>query len=454
MPRRYCAPEGHTIQAFTFALDPTDEQSAQVARFFGARRKAFNWTLDQIKADVERYRETGESGAPPSFYSLRKRWNAEKDTVCVNQNTGEVWWPEVSKEVFADGVRGATDAYWRWQKSRAGKIKGRKVGFPRFKKRGEDRDRFSFTTGTMRLEADRRHLTLPVLGTLRTHENTRRIQRLIALDRAKILGVTVSRQGERIIAAVRVAVVRPQQASVAQGDSTVGIDVGVRRLATVATTTEVIGELDNPRALEHRLSELRRLQRQRARRTRGSRQYKETTAKITRLHAEVANLRRHTIHVFTTNLAKTHGVLVVEGLDAASLLAQKDLPGARARRRALADAALGEIRRQLRYKCPWYGSTLVEADRFFPSSKTCHACGHVQSIGWHEHWTCQECNSSHQRDDNAAINLARWASLGSVRAPEKRGAEHQTESHSATGDDTRKGSPALVGPNNSVRSAA
>jgi len=454
VPRRYSPPEGQIIQAFTFALDPTPNQRAQISRFFGARRKAFNWTLDQMKADVDRYRETGESGTPPSFYSLRKRWNAEKDTVCVNTETGEIWWSEVSKEVFADGVRGATDAYWRWQQSRAGTIKGRKVGFPRFKKRGKDRDRFSFTTGTMRLEADRRHLTLPVLGTLRTHENTRRIERLIALDRAKILGVTVSRQGERIIAGVRVAVARPRQAGVAQSDSTVGIDVGVRRLATVATTSEVIGELDNPSALEHRLSELRRLQRQRARRTRGSRQYQETAPKITRLHAEVANLRRHTIHVFTTNLAKTHGVMVVEGLDAASLLQQKGLSGARSRRRGLSDPAMGEIRRQLRYKCPWYGSTLIEADRFFPSSKTCHACGHVQSIGWFEHWTCEECNSSHQRDDNAAINLARWASLGSVGAPVKRGAEHQTESHSAAGDDTRKGSPALVGPNNSVRSAA
>ncbi|EQD70822.1 IS605 family transposase OrfB, partial [mine drainage metagenome] len=115
--------------------------------------------------------------------------------------------------------------------------------------------------------------------------------------------------------------------------------------------------------------------RQRSRRTHGSRQYHETAAKITRLHAQVAqvaHLRHHTIHVVTTSLAKTHGVIVVEGLDGASLLQQRGLPGARSRRRGLIDAALGEIRRQLRYKCPWYGSTVIEADRFFPSSKTCH----------------------------------------------------------------------------------
>src|SRR5665213_2780525 len=218
MPRRCLPPDGHIIQAFTFALDPTPEQATQIARFFGARRKAFNWTLAVITAELGRYRETGESSDAPSFYSLRKRWNAEKSSVCVTE-TGEIWWSEVSKEVFADGVRGATDAYWCWQKSRAGTIKGRKVGFPRFKKRGKDRDRFSFSTGAMRLEADRRHLTLPVLGTLRTHENTRRLERLVTLGRAKILGVTLSRQGGRIIAALRVSVVRPQQAGVAHSDS-------------------------------------------------------------------------------------------------------------------------------------------------------------------------------------------------------------------------------------------
>ena len=453
LPHKYESPDGWIVQGFTFALDPTDEQMKSINRFFGARRFAFNWALSQITTDIEHYHETGESRTPPSLYGMRRQWNAEKNTVCFNDETGEVWWPHISKEVFADGVKGAVDGYWRWKKSRAGKISGKPVGFPRFKKRGHDRDRFSFTTGAMRLERDRRHITLPVLGTIRTHENTRPLERLIALDRAKVLAVTVSRHGDRIIAAVRVSIARPQRARVTQPDSVIGVDVGVRRLATVATDVSVIGELANPRALEGRLGELRRLQRQRARRTRGSRKYQECAKKISRLHIEVAHVRQHTIHVFTTDLAKTHGVIVVESLDVSAMWQQKGLPGARSRRRGLSDAALGEIRRQLRYKCPWYGSTLIEADRFFPSSRTCHDCGHVQDIGWSVRWVCEECASSHQRDENAALNLARWASLGSVGAPVKRGAEHQTESHSAAGQDTRKGSSTSVGPNNSVRRA-
>lgn len=454
MPRRYEPPEGFVVQAFSFALDPTEAQAATTTRFFGARRKAHNWALEQIKADLDYHRASGTETDKPSLYGLRKRWNAEKSTICVNSETGEVWWSEISKEVFANGIKGAVVGYWRWQKSRAGTITGRRVGFPRFKKRGKDRDRFTFTTGAMRFEHDRRHLTLPVLGTIRTHENTRRIERLCASGRAMVLSITVSRRGTRFVAAVKVAVARPQQAGVSQPSSVVGVDVGVRRMATVATATEVLDEIRNPKALDHRLAELRRLNRERSRRTRGSSRYRETATRITRLHAEVGNVRKHAIHTFTTNLAKTHGTIVVEGLDAAGMLRQKGLPGARARRRGLSDAALGEIRRQLRYKCAWYGSTLIEADRFFPSSKACHCCGHVQDIGWSEHWECDACGAVHQRDDNAAVNLAHWASLGSVGAPVKRGAEHQTEPRSAAGDDARKGGPAPAGLNNSARSAA
>lgn len=459
MSRRYAPPQGWCLQAFCFALDPTPDQLAAINRHFGARRYAANWALGAIKADLDAYHRSGTKSDPPSHYGLRKRWNAQKASLCVNAETAEVWWPEVSKEAFSDGIKGAVDGFWRWQKSRTGKIAGRRVGFPRFKKKGRDQDRCTFSTGAMRLEADRRHLTLPRLGTVRTFENTRRLERLISSGRATVLSITLRRRGARVIASVKVAVLRPQQAGVANPASVVGTDVGVRRLATVATVDEVIGRYENSRALSHALAELRRLNRQRSRRTKGSRGYRETNAKISELHARVRGVRQHHIHCLTTHLAKTHGTVVVEGLDAAGMLGQKGLPGARARRRGLSDAALGEQRRQLAYKCPWYGGTLVVADRWFPSSKTCHHCDHVQDIGWSEHWTCQECGAVHQRDDNASINLARWpqrqsGDLGGVAAPVKHGAEHKTRVLLAVGEDMRKGGPASAEPNNPERGAA
>jgi putative transposase len=454
---RYEPPEGWVVQAFCFALDLTPTQSGIVARHFGARRKAHNWALARIKADIDAYRTDGAESPSPSLYGLRKEWNRAKETECVNVDTGEVWWPEVSKEAFADGVRGAVDGYWRWQKSRAGQIRGKRVGFPRFKKKGRDQDRYTVTTGTMRLEDDRRHLSLPHLGQVRTHENTKKLKRLVAKGQARILAVTVSRRGTRIVAKLRVELLRPQQASNRSG-SKVGVDVGARVLATVADTDgTILDRVPNPAPLAQELANLRRLNRQRSRRSPGSRRYRETNVEITRLHCRIRDVRADHIHKLTTKLAKTQGSIVVEGLDASGMMQQKGLVGARARRRGLADAALAEPRRQLRYKHKWYGATLIEADRFFASSKTCHQCGHVQDLGWDKVWTCEGCTIVHDRDDNASINLARWSppssDLGGVAAPVKRGAEHKTRPRRAVGEDTRKPRPDMSDPSNLVRGA-
>ncbi len=165
-----------------------------MARHFGARRKAYNWTVAVLKADIQTWCETGVETAKPSLRVLRKRWNTVKNDVCVNAETGAVWWSECSKEAYADGIDGAVDAYWNWQQSRAGARAGKRVGFPKFQKKGRDQDRVTFTTGAMRVEPDRGHLMLPVIGTVRTHENTRRIERLIAKGRARVFrdGVRVA----------------------------------------------------------------------------------------------------------------------------------------------------------------------------------------------------------------------------------------------------------------------
>jgi putative transposase len=236
------------------------------------------------------------------------------------------------------------------------------------------------------------------------------------------------------------------------------VDVGVRVLATIATSRgEVIERVPNPRPLERALKQLRRLSRRKSRRSTGSRRYVETTRQISRLHRRVADIRGHHIHILTTRLAKTHGEIVVEGLDAAGMIRQKGLTGARARRRGLSDSALGEPRRQLAYKTRWYGSHLTIADRWYPSSKTCHACGRVQAIGWAEYWTCNPaeggCGTSHQRDDNAAINLARYedsdtvsgSAVGPVGAAVKRGADRKTRSDRAVGREARKGTGPWAG---------
>ena len=199
--------------------------------------------------------------------------------------------------------------------------------------------------------------------------------------------------------------------------------------------------------------------RARSRCTPGSRRYRERTTQISRPHRRVNDVRTHHLHVLTTRLAKTHRRTVVDRLDAAGMVRQKGLSGARAKRRGLSDAALGTPGRHLSYKTGWYGSQLVVADRWFPSSKTCHACGHVQHIGWSERWQCEACSASHQRDDNASINLARYEDtvsvVGPVGAAVKRGADRKTRPSRAGGREARKGTghPAGEQPRDGVRIA-
>jgi putative transposase len=239
--------------------------------------------------------------------------------------------------------------------------------------------------------------------------------------------------------------VRP--AHVKAGPGVVGVDVGVIDLAVVATPGGVeVMRVPAPKSYAHAQARLRTLQRRAARqvgpwdqatrtRRRASNRWKTTQARIAKVHARAVNVRRDVLAKVTTTLAQCHDVIVVETLNASGM---RSAGGARKRglNRALADAALGEVRRQLAYKTTWYGSQLIEADRYFPSSKTCSGCGRRKpNLTLADRiFTCDGCTTI-DRDLNAAINLARLAGTSTRsgravrhRAEEGHGAKHKTSS--------------------------
>ena len=438
---------GSVLQAFVFALDPTADQESSIRRHFGARRYAYNWTVAVIRLETALYRECGVSFGPPSLARLRKRWNRDKHRLAVDSG-GSPWWPEVSKEAFSCGIADAVTAYWNWQKSRSVGRGGRRVGFPRFRRKGRDADRYRVTTGSFGV-CGRRHVKLPRIGRVRTYQNTRRLHRLVELGRARILNAMVRRRGRRLLAVFTVELARPQSnATPKLPASVVGVDAGVRRLATVARRDgHILERVENPRALDRSLVRLRSLHRARSRCAPGSVRHRRRTEAISALNARIANQRSDAMHKLTTHLAKTHGTVVVESLNVSAMLRQKGLSGARRRRRDLSDASMGELRRHLSYKCAWYGSVLVEADSLYPSSRLCHVCGERNTPGWSATWTCVVCGNQHDRDDNAAINLARYSKgdVGAVGAPDKRGAERETRVTRAAGREATKTREGLLG---------
>jgi putative transposase len=168
--QRFAIPDGWAARGFRFEVEPTSPaQPGRIAQSFGGRRFAYNWALAQVKANLDA--RAADPAVPPlawDFYALRKQWDHAKQQVAP-------WWLSCSKEAYASGIADLVAALGNWSASKHGRRAGRRVGFPRFKARHRDRGRVRFTTGATRLEADRRHLVLPVIGRLRAKENTRRL---------------------------------------------------------------------------------------------------------------------------------------------------------------------------------------------------------------------------------------------------------------------------------------
>jgi putative transposase len=401
-------------QAYRFALDPTPRQQRTLASHAGAARLAYNWGLYLVQERLEQRRAGEDVEVPWTLPALRREWNRAKHEVAP-------WWAENSKEAYSSGLDGLARALKNWADSRAGRRKGRPVRFPHRKRKGRCRDACRFTTGAIKVLPDRKHVRLPRIGILKTHESTRKLARRLEHGTARILAATITRTADRWFVSFTVEVQRTTPASHGH-DTVVGVDVGVRHLATLSTETII----PNPRALERSLRKLRRLNRQLARRKPSSKRRRQTRRRLARVHARAANLRRDALHKLTTTLATQHATVVVEQLNLAGLVQNRHLA------RALADTGLAEMRRQLTYKTSWYGSQLVVADRFYPSSKTCSACGWVKAklTVAERTFSCDTCGLFLDRDLNAARNLAKLAehvAQSGWETQNARGADRKTQ---------------------------
>ena len=143
---------------------------------------------------------------PWTLPALRLEWNRVKDQVAP-------WWAENSKEAYSSGLDGLARALKNFADSKAGRRRGRQMGFPRAKKKGRSRDACRFTTGPLRVEADRRHITLPRIGVLTTHESTRKLARRLEQGTARVLAATISRTADRWFVSFTVEVQRTIPAS-------------------------------------------------------------------------------------------------------------------------------------------------------------------------------------------------------------------------------------------------
>jgi putative transposase len=412
----FTVPEGWVARGFRFEVEPTSSgQSVLIAQHFGARRFAYNWALSQVKANLDA--RTADPTVPPLAWNLpaiRREWNRAKHEVAP-------WWRACSKEAYASGIADLVAGLGNWSNAKHGRRSGARVGFPRFKARRRDRGRVRFTTGAMRLEPDRRHLVLPVIGRLRCKENTRRLQRPLAKGRARVLSMTLAeQQGGRLVVSVQ-AIVALQPRTPIQPGARCGIDLGIgTEWAVIAHHDDSIQRIAHPAPWAKMQQERRRVSRQRSRRLVGSRGHRQANAKLAALDRRAANLRTHHTHLLTTSLARRYGTIVVEDLDVAAMGRSMDR---RAFRRSVYQAGIGRVRPMLAYKTVREGGRLLVADRWFASSKTHHRCGgYVVDLRLGQRvWVCPGCGGLVDRNANAALNLRDWTGPVSDRVVQRGG---------------------------------
>lgn len=368
------------LRAYKVELDPNNVQRTALLKHAGAARFAFNWGLARRKQE---YEETGKSS---NAIEQHRQLNALKPTEFP-------WMYEVSKCAMQEALRDLDKAYQNFFR----RVKaGEKPGFPKFKSRKSGVGCFRLT-GAICVENSR--IRLPRIGWLRLKEHG-----YIPTEGIHILSATVAESAGRWFVSVQCK--QEIESAQAMGEP-VGVDLGIKDLAVTSDGQR----FENPKPLKKAQAKLKRFQRELSRRKNGGKNREKTRQKIAKVHQRIANIRRDTLHKVTSVIvAKTKpdnerpSMIVLEDLNVSGMLANHCLA------QAISDVGFAEFRRQLEYKSTWYGSELLLADRFFPSSRLCRYCGCINSelkLSDRE-WAC-DCGAILDRDLNAAINLKNLA---------------------------------------------
>lgn len=414
---------------FRFALDPTRAQAHQFYSYAGAARYTFNHHLARIKANLdqrtaERTYGIADHGLTPSLswsaFTFINEFNAYKNGTLPSSpanddgTAGLSWRNEVSADVFESASGNAATALKNFTESRGGTRAGKPAGFPKFKSRHKTTPSFRLrnrakvgASQAIRVTGPKA-LRLPTIGDVRVHGCTKKMRRMLEAGRLHLYSATVKfEKGRWFVTLTGKAAVfhHARRSHVGRHQDPAGIDRGIKALAVVGDSTgRVLHTVKAVKALQRDEQKLRRANKTFARTKLGSVGRSKAKQRLTKIHAHIGNVRLHAAHELTAWLAQALTRLTVEDLNIAGML------GLRSLAKALSDAGMGQVGRQIEYKAGWYNLDLAVADRWFASTKACSGCRNVKDeMGLDERtYRCEKCGLVLDRDVNAAINLATW----------------------------------------------
>jgi putative transposase len=362
---------------YRFRIEPTPSQQVMLARVFGCCRVVFN--------DGLRVRDQAHRGGVKLSDS-----EIQRQVITAAKTTEERGWLcEVPSVALVQSVNDSRRAWRNFFDSTSGKRRGRRVGRPRFKSRKDHRQSFRLTRNGFSVRPNGR-LFVAKVGEVRVRWSRE-------LPSAPS-SVTIIREPDGHHYASFVVEVPASPLPVTAREA--GVDVGIARLATIATTDGQRAYVANPKHLGRKLKKLRRLEREKARRQKGSANRAKTRGKVAAAHNEVARTRRDYHHKLALALVRENQVIHVEDLNIAGMVRNRRLA------RAISDAGWGQFIKIIAEKADHYGRTVHTVSRWLASTKTCSTagCGHrlAELPLQIRQWTCPSCQTVHDRDHNAA----------------------------------------------------
>jgi putative transposase len=352
-------------RAYRYRFYPSPEQAGLLVRTFGSVRYVYNRAL------AERSRAWTQEQKRVTFADtclMLTAWKAEPETA---------WLYEVSNVALQQGLQHLQQAFANFW--------GKRAKYPSFKSKRKSRASATFTTSGFRYRDGQ--LTLAKMSAPLDIRWSRPLP-----EGAEPSTVTVSRDaaGRWFVSILVEEAITPLPAA----DAVVGVDAGITSLVTLSTGEKIT----NPRYERRDRECLARAQRTLARKQKGSANREKAKLKVARVHARITDRRKDLLHKVTTRLVRENQTVVIEDLAVRNMVRNRSLA------RAISDASWSELRRMLEYKADWYGRTVIAVDRFYPSSKTCSACGVIAAkmpLNIRK-WACAACGVVHDRDVNAA----------------------------------------------------